>query len=116
MFEQDIINLFNSVTDIIPRKIEYRAYYSKDGSIITYTTDPVEGEYIVITAEQYSQARPDAKVIGDKLVFTHRRSHVSKLVKNKTDGVRTSKYDISVISEDDGDSTYYTIRAYEIKR
>jgi hypothetical protein len=115
MTEQDIQNLFNSAINITPRKIEYRAYYDKDGSIITYTTESIEGQYIEITSEQYAQARHDAKVIDNKLVFTHRRSHVSKLVENKTDGIRTSKYDVSVI-QDDGDSTYYTIRAYEIKR
>ena len=110
MTEQNVDNI-----NMSPRKIEYRVYYNKDGSIITYTTESIEGEYIVITSEQYDQSRPDAKVIGDKLVFTHRRSHVSKLVENKTVGVRTSKYDMSVIQED-GDSTYYTIQAYEIKR
>lgn len=115
MTEQDIDNLFNSATDIVSRKIEYRAYYNKDGSIISYTTQAIEGDYIIVTSDQYAQSRPDAKVIGDKLVYTHRRSHVSKLVENKTVGVRTSKYDMSVIQED-GDSTYYTIRAYEIKR
>lgn len=107
--------IFAEIGDVVPRKIEYRAYYNSDGSIVTYTTEAIEGQYIVITADQYAQARPDAKVVGDKLVFTHRRSHVSKLVKNKTSGIRTSKYDISIIS-DDNDSIYYTILAYEIKR
>jgi hypothetical protein len=106
---------FTDRGDVLPRSVEFRVYYNDDGSILSYTTENIEGQYIVITAEQYAQARHDAKVMGGQLVFTHRRSHVSKLVRNKTEGIKTSKYDISVIS-DGNDSTYYTIRAYEIKR
>jgi hypothetical protein len=115
MTEQDIEDLFNSIENIMPIQIEYRAYYNKNGSIITYTTESIEGQYIVITAEQYTEARPDARVINDQFVYTHRRSHVFKLVKNKLDGTKTNKYDISVI-QDDNDSTYYITHAYEIKR
>ena len=114
MIDEELLELFESLV-VEPKAIEFRAYHDADGKILTYTTENLPGQYIVITSEQYAQARHDAKVIDDKLVFTHIRSHVSKLAKNKTDGVRTSKYDVSVISEDD-DSTYYTIRAYEIKR
>lgn len=106
---------FTDRGDVLPRSVEFRVYYRDDGSIISYTTENIEGKYIVITPEQYAQARHDAKVVGDKLIYTHRRSHVSKLVRNKTEGIKTSKYDISVIS-DGNDSTYYTIQAYEIKR
>lgn len=116
MTEQEIIDLFNSITEITPRSIEFRAYYNTDGSIITYTTEDIPGQYIVITSEQYAEARPDAKVIDGKFVYINSRSHVAKLAKNKTTGIRCSKYDISVISEDDSDSTYYTVTAYEIKR
>jgi hypothetical protein len=106
---------FIPITQIAQPKYEFRAYYGDDGKIITYTTEDIPGKYIVITANQYAEARHDAKVIDEKLVYTHRRSHVFKLVENKTDGVRTSKYDVSVIQDDD-DSTYYTMAAYEIKR
>lgn len=109
--------LYISLIPSIPEKIEFRAYYNADGSIITYTTEKITGDYIVITAQQYSEARPDAKVFDGQLVHTHRRSHVSKLLKNKSEGVKTSKYDMSVIADEhDDDTIYYTIKAYEIKR
>jgi hypothetical protein len=69
----------------------------------------------VITREQYAEARPDAKIIDGQLVLTNRRSHVSKLEKNKTGGIKTSKYDVSVIT-DSADSVYYSIKAYAINR
>lgn len=100
---------------ITPPVIEFRAYYKEDGSIITYTTEDLPGDYIVITSDQYAEARPDARVLDGLLTYTHRRSHVSKLTKNKTGGIKTSKYDISVIS-DEPDAQYYIIKAYAIKR
>ena len=115
MTDDDMIEAMQLFNTIVPRVIEFRAYYNDDGSISTYTTEDIPGQFIVITSDQYAQARPDARVIDGQLVFTHRRSHVSKLTKNKTVGIATSKYDISVISSD-SDSTYYTIKAYEIKR
>ncbi len=114
MTEQDIEDLFNSIENTTPIQIEYRAYYDKDGKIITYTTEKIDGDYIIITSGQYAESRHDARVIDGNLTYTHRRSHVLKLVKSNS-GVGTNKYDISVI-QDDGDSTYYTTRAYEIKR
>lgn len=110
--QEELIKLMS----IPPPVIEFRAYYNVDGSIITYTTENLPGDYVVITREQYAEARPDAKIIGGKLVQTSRLTHVAKLTKNKTGGTKTSKYDISVIQEDDNDSVYYSIAAYDIKR
>ena len=99
-----------------PPVIEFRAYYNTDGSITTYTTEDLPGDYVIITREQYAEARSDARVIDGILIYIHRRSHVSKLAKNRAGGVRTSKYDVSIITDDEIESVYYTIKAYEIKR
>ena len=96
-----------------PTAIEFRAYYNPDGTVITYTTEDLPGEYIVITRDQYAEARPDAKVIDKQLSLTNRQTHVAKLEKNKTTGIKTSKYDVSVIT-DGTDSVYYSIKAYAI--
>ncbi len=101
------------IPNIEPPTIEFRVYYKTDGSIITYTTENIPGNYIVITPLQYAEARPDALVIDGQLTYTHTVSHVSKLEKNKTSGVKTSKYDISVISSD---GHYYIMKSYAIKR
>lgn len=115
MTDQDVEDLFNSIEFTTRPEIEYRAYYDKDGKIISYTTEKLPGDYILITRDQYAESRHDAKVIDSQLTYTHRRTHVHKLVKNNTTGISCSKYDISVI-QDDGESTYYTTVAYEIKR
>ena len=115
MTDEEFLEIVATLSAITPIEVEYRVYYDADGKIITYTTEKLEGQYIVITAAQYSESRHDALVIDSQLTYTHRQTHVSKLTKNKTDGIKTSKYDMSVISNDD-ETTYYTMRAYEIKR
>jgi len=102
-----------------PKPTEYRAYYDSEGKIITYTTQDIEGQYIVVTLEDYQQARHDAVVIDNKLVYTHRKAHVIKLVKTKNveADFRASKYDISVVaSASDTEVQYYQVRANEITR
>lgn len=113
--EQDIIDLFNSVIQTSQPKIEFRAYYDADGKIITYTTEDIPGDYIIVTSEQYAEARHDARVIDGQLVLKNRRTHVLKLDKNRGGGKRTSKYDISIVVID-GPSSYYMVKAYETKR
>jgi hypothetical protein len=114
MTEQDIEDLFNSVQNTVPIQIEYRAYYDEHGKIITYTTEKPPGDYIIITGDQYAESRHDARVIDGQLTYTHKRSHVSKLVKSNG-GQRTSKYDMSIIVTE-GESSYYILKVYEIKR
>jgi len=97
------------------KSIEFRAYYdSANGTIITYTTEDLPGDFIVITGLQYAEARPDAMVVDGQLTYTNRQTHVAKLQKNKINGVKCSKYDVSVLSDGD-DSVYYKLKAYEIK-
>ena len=102
-----------------PPPPQYRVYYNEDGSIITYTTEDLPGNHLVITLDQYQQARHDAKVMGDKLVYTHIRNHVIKLAKtgNVEAHFCTSKYDISVVAQGDyGERQYYQVQANEITR
>lgn len=114
--EEQILELMTLMSQSVePTKIECRAYYDSDGKIITYTTEKIDGDYIVITNEQYAEARPDARVIDGQLVFNNRRTHVFKLDKNRGGGKRTSKYDISIVVEE-GPSSYYMLKVYEIKR
>jgi hypothetical protein len=109
-----------STTTPPPPPLEYRAYYGEDGKITTYTTEDLPGNYIVVTKEEYQQARHDAIVKSGVLVFTHIKNHVLKLVldRNNTTEYRASKYIASVIIEDYDDipSVYYSAQAYEIKR
>jgi len=114
MTDQDVEEIFNSAQNTAPIQIEYRAYHDEHGKIITYTTEKPTGDYITITGDQYAESRHDARVIDGQLTYTHKRSHVSKLVKSNG-GQRTSKYDMSIIVTE-GESSYYMLKVYEIKR
>jgi hypothetical protein len=99
-----------------PVELEFRVYYNDDGSIITYTTEKLDGNYLVITREDYQQARHDAKVLNGKLIYTHMNNNVTKLQRNKSQGIRTSKYDVSILaSPEDPEYSYFTPYVYEIK-
>lgn len=93
--------------------IEYRVYYDMDGSIITYTTEKLPGDYIIITQNQFAEARSDARVINDKLIMPHKTKVAFKMVKNLSSGVKTSKYDINVLT--DIDYVYWGIEQNVIK-
>jgi hypothetical protein len=92
-------------------ELEYRLYYDDAGRVITYTTEKLEGNYIVITREQYSECRMDVVVVEGKIVRTERNRAVYVLEKN-TGGVKTSKYDINIIIND-GDGNYWKLTTYE---
>ena len=52
---------------------EFRLYYKKDGSVDFYTCDNPEGNYIVIDAGVFAEARPDIKVIDGMSDFIRLR-------------------------------------------
>ncbi len=99
----------NIVQPVIP--LEYRLYYDDFGKVITYTTEKLPGNYIVITKEQYVQARHDVLVKNNELIKTTNKIIVGKLVKNKSAGVKTSKYDINILT--DVDYIYWKLDSHE---
>ncbi len=92
--------------------IEYRVYYDETGKVITYTIENIPGKYLVITREQYAEARPDAMVRDGKLIKTNVVTHIWKLEKS-SQGTQCSKYDISIIVDHEGD--FWEMKPYEIK-
>ena len=98
-------------------EIEYRAYYDSMGKITTFTTENIEGDYLVITLEQYQECRHDAIVLDNQLIYTHVKKHVYKLAKSMVDGTKCSNHDISVIAdESDDEYCYYEVKAHTIKK
>jgi hypothetical protein len=112
--EQLISDFFSLITPIKPKILEFRLYYDSTGKVISYTTEDLPGDYIVITQDQYTEARPDVLVKDKKIIYTHLIKHVFKLEKN-TDGVACSKYDVSIISTD-ANAQYWKQQSYEITR
>lgn len=97
--------------------LEYRLYYDKNGKVITYTTEKIPGDYIVITKQQYAEARNDVIVQNNMLVKERQKITTGKLVKNKsnTDGIKTSKYDINILlSDSDTNYNFWKLKIYEL--
>jgi hypothetical protein len=79
-------------------KPEFRLYYDDKGSVTGYTCEKLEGNYIVIDATTFAEARPDIKVVDGKIIRNNYGSVVSKLCKD-TEGVQCEIEDVSIITE-----------------
>ena len=79
-----------------PRPVERRLYYDESGRVVTYTCEDLPGNYIVVTPEQFAEARPDVIVRDGKIIYTHKLSHISKLAES-TEGVATSRWDVNIL-------------------
>ena len=66
----DFVKLINDAGQ--PKKLVdkvYKLYYNKDtGTPIEYTTETLEGSYVVVTKQQYTEGRHDV-VIKDNGIF-----------------------------------------------
>jgi hypothetical protein len=116
MTEQEILEILQSMTVPLPTPLVYKLYYDADGRVVTYSTEDLSGQYIEITREQYAEARSDVVIKDGKIIQTHIRNHVFKLEKSEQ-GIRCSKYDISIIADSGSqDGQYWKQAAYEIIR
>lgn len=82
-------------------KPEFRLYYDDRGNVLTYTCEKLEGEYIVIDAMTFAEARPDVRVVDGRLIRAETGVVVSKLSKD-TSGILCEIEDVSVIATDNG--------------
>lgn len=98
-------------------KPEFRLYYDDKGKVITYTCEKPEGNYIVIDAQTYAEARPDIRVLDGKLVKINSNSVVSKLIPNNKEGVNCAKEDVSIIvkTKDKVKKQKWKLETYELR-
>lgn len=82
-------------------KPEFRLYYDDKGCVVGYTCDETEGNYIVVDALTFAEARPDVRVIDGKIIKNNTGSVVSKLCKD-AEGVLCEIEDVSIITETNG--------------
>ena len=92
--------------------VEFRAYYDDNGSIVCYTCDKLEGNYIVIDAKAFAESRPDMKVVDGTLVRPVHSIKIQKLVPSD-DGTRVAEQDMLVIVTDDTPSITWKLKTYE---
>jgi hypothetical protein len=77
-------------------KPEFRLYYDEEGNVITYTTEKLPGNFIVIDKMTFAEARPDVKVFEGSLTRKSNLTVVSKLIPN-IEGISCSIDDISIL-------------------
>ena len=82
-------------------KPEFRLYYDKSGNVLFYTCEKPEGDYIVIDAMTYAEARPDVRVLDGKIIRDTTVKLYSRLHKDN-EGTLCELEDISVITETNG--------------
>ena len=99
-----------------PKPTVYKVYYNQDGSIITYTTEDLEGMFIEVTHEQYLMARHDAIVLHGKLQFTHLHTTVFKMTPSPDGEYRVCVGNMMILADDD-DEDYipHSLKAYEFE-
>lgn len=77
---------------------EFRLYYDEHGAVVCYTGDKsITGNYIVIDALTFAQARPDVRVIDGKISTVAPNAVVHKLMPNETEGIDCYMEDISIL-------------------
>lgn len=96
---------------------EFRLYYDDTGSVICYTGDKsITGNYIVIDAQTFAEARPDVKVIDGKISKAATKSVVCKLMPNDNDGVECHWEDVSIVVDNEyiGQKQKWKLNIYEL--
>jgi hypothetical protein len=92
-------------------KPEFRLYYDDRGNVITYTCEKLDGNYIIIDALTFAEARPDVKVVDNKLVKIGTGSVISRLF-SSDEGIMCEKEDISIVTNSDG--CFYKLRVVKV--
>lgn len=82
-------------------KPEFRLYYDTRGSVLFYTCEKLDGDYIVIDALAFAEARPDIKVVDGRIVRGG-ASTLSSRLHLDTEGTLCEIEDVSIITEADG--------------
>ena len=94
---------------------EFRLYYDENGSVITYTCDKIEGNYIVIDRQTFIEARPDVRVVDGKLKRVNPAMVIYKLKPDSIEGVPCSLEDISiVVPHGTNNSQLWKLTTYEL--
>lgn len=98
---KELLEFLEKMANSKPREVEYRLYYDDTGRVVTYTCEDLPGNYIVVSRQQYAEARSDVLVRDGKLISTSRITQVYRMVKNTSGGVKASKYDINILTDTD---------------
>lgn len=110
MNEQEFIDLLNTMFTKEPApEIEFRLYYDDDGNPLTYTSENISGNYIVVDSQTYAQGRYDCKIIDGEIVFLSDFTYFNKYIPCKT-GVPCNPANSLIV--DNESSFYWSLKTY----
>jgi hypothetical protein len=95
-------------------KPEFRLYYDDLGSIICYTCEKAEGNYIVIDAQTFAEGRHDVRVIDGRIIKDSPSATIVRLTPSNS-GYLCASEDLSIIvtNDDDVEKKYWKLTVYE---
>lgn len=94
---------------------EFRLYYDEKGKVVCYTCEKLEGNFIVVDASTFAQARPDVRVVDGKITTVSANAVVSKLMPCDS-GKECAKQDITIVvnKEFKGEVQNWKMVTYEL--
>jgi hypothetical protein len=109
--KEDYVILWEAPKIVPP---EFRLYYDDKGKVICYTGDKsLTGNYIIIDALTFAEARPDIRVIDGKISRAQSNAVVYKLMPDSK-GISCHPEDISVIVDTNTINTKWNLHTYEL--
>jgi hypothetical protein len=111
--EQDYVIVWEAPKLIPP---EFRLYYDDKGAVVCYTGDTTtEGNYIVIDAMTFAEARSDLRIIDGKISRAQPNAVVYKLMPNNSTGIACHPEDISILVDDTSEHIKWKLNIYELQ-
>jgi hypothetical protein len=94
---------------------EFRLYYDDKGKVICYTCEELAGNFIIVDAITFAQARPDVRVVDGRITTVTSNAVVSKLMPSDF-GQQCTKQDISIVvsKEFTSETTNWKMITYEL--
>ena len=93
-----------------PVPIEFRLYYREDGSIIGYTTECWDGNYIIVDKKVFHENRHDLRVKDAQLI--HPKISTGKL-RPDTEGTPCHPEDITIVVGKNQPAQHWKNHTYE---
>jgi hypothetical protein len=115
MNEQEEAIFFYEAPKIVPP--EFRLYYDEKGHVVTYTCEKREGNYIVVDALTFAQARPDVRVIDGRISTVQPAMVITKLMPDTTHGTLCAEEDVSIVVQTNhaGKIQKWNLNIYELR-
>lgn len=105
---KELAEAFNNIPPAQVIEIEYRLYYDAKGKPLTMSShNHPDGDYIVITKQQYDYPNYNCRVVGGKLQFDLGDQFKVQLKKSTTGVPVVAGHPNLVVEEDYEDIEYY---------